>query len=76
MRALDDVKRWMKFMGWTNDGGPGAVKLAYGGTVIARHGDKMWTEDVEEACAKAERQHIIAEIERREALRVAPHPTR
>lgn len=73
MAVLNKVKSWMRFMGWTQDGGPGAVKLAYGGTVVARHGDATWIADTEEACANVEREAIIAEIERREAMRGSSH---
>jgi hypothetical protein len=69
MSKLADVQKWMTFLGWSQGGAPGAVKTQYGGTVIARYGDADWIKDVEEACAKSERQAVRSEIERRELLR-------
>lgn len=67
--ALEAVKSWMKFFGWTNDGAPGAVKTVYGGTVVAHYGDETWIKDVQEAIDKAERQRLISEIEHRERIK-------
>lgn len=69
MAALEKVKSWMTFFGWTNGGSPGAVKTEYGGTVVARYGDANWIKDAEEASAKVERAALVAEIARREDLR-------
>ena len=65
MAALGGVKKWMSFMGWTNSGGPGGVKLAYGGTVIARHGDATWIDDVQAACDRDTADKARIELERR-----------
>ena len=66
MSTLAEVKSWMQFYGWRDGGGPGSVKLAYGGSVVAKHGDAQWVKDVEEACAAIEREAARREIERRE----------
>jgi hypothetical protein len=55
MSALDDVKSYMEFWGWTNGGNPGSVKNDSRGNVIATHGDKIWSSDVENACATLNR---------------------
>lgn len=55
MTALDDVKEYMEFWGWTNGGNPGSVKKDSRGQVIAIHGDKNWAADVENACATLKR---------------------
>lgn len=68
MTALDDVKKWMWFIGWTDGGAPGAVKHDADGTVVARAGDITWVTDIEECCAKSERAMIVAEIERRATI--------
>lgn len=57
MSALQDVKSYMEFWGWRNGGGPGSVKVAYGGSVIAKHGDATWIADVEKACDTLKRLH-------------------
>ena len=63
MSALDDVKSYMDFWGWTDGGGPGSVKYDDERRVIARYGEKQWRDDVERACAVIERLHkrIIGE---------------
>jgi hypothetical protein len=53
--TLREVKSWMSFWGWTNDGGPGAMKFDADNKIIAYHGDAMWVADVEEASAKIDR---------------------
>jgi len=63
--ALDSVKSWMRFFGWTNDGGPGGEKLSDTNAVIAQHGDIVWIADVEQAIERSERAKIVAEIELR-----------
>jgi hypothetical protein len=68
MAALDSVKSWMNFWGWSEGGGPGAVKRDIAGEAIAVHGDATWLKDVELASEKVERQAVIAELERRDAL--------
>lgn len=55
MAKVADIESWMTFFGWTNNGRPGAVKCAYGGTVIARHGDAVWNADVNSAIIRVER---------------------
>jgi hypothetical protein len=70
VKGLDDVKSWMTWMGWTDGGGPGSQKLDADGQPQARHGDAIWIADVQEACAKAERENIKAEIERRDREQV------
>lgn len=50
MSALDDVKGYMEFWGWTDGGNPGSVKKDEHGNVIARHGDRHWVADVDNAC--------------------------
>lgn len=67
MQILDDVKSWMGFMGWTDGGSPGSVKRDAEGKTVAKAGDNTWVADVEEAIEKAERQRIVAELERRES---------
>jgi hypothetical protein len=68
MNALQDVKGWMSWWGWTNDGEPGSVKKDADGNVIGRHGDPLWQRDVEYACYKSQKRHdeqaLIDEIER------------
>lgn len=71
MQALDDVKSWMTFFGWRDGGGPGSIKQDADGRAIARHGDATWIEDVQTCIEKAERQRLVAEIERRESLRAS-----
>lgn len=51
MNALNDVKGYMEFWGWSDGGGPGSVKRDDGGRMIAKHGDAQWQTDVEMACA-------------------------
>lgn len=55
MATVDAVKAWMTYFGWTRDGGPGSVKLAYGGTIIAKQGDDVWLSDVNGAILRVER---------------------
>lgn len=55
MGRLNEVKSWMHWYGWTQHGGPGAVKLDRDGMPIARHGDATWQADVDEALATEER---------------------
>ena len=57
MNALADVKGYMEFWGWTDGGGPGAVKLTTDGDIVARHGDAIWIANVEEACVILDRIH-------------------
>lgn len=67
--ALEEVKSWMGFMGWTDGGQPGSVKKDAAGQRIAGHGDGTWVRDVEDACERTERAAIVREIERREHSR-------
>lgn len=53
---LRDVKSVMNSLGWTNNGGPGSVKLDSKGRMVASHGDKVWEEDVERATTAVARQ--------------------
>lgn len=53
MSILSEVKSWMRFWGWTEQGGPGAVKQDIAGRAIARHGDQTWNADVDLAEKKA-----------------------
>lgn len=53
MSILSEVKSWMRFWGWTERGGPGAVKRDAAGRAIARHGDETWHADVDLAEGKA-----------------------
>lgn len=57
MDALDDVKSYMHFWGWSQQGGPGAIKLDDAGNIIGRHGDAVWIADVDAACATLGRLH-------------------
>jgi hypothetical protein len=52
---LDETKSWMRWWGWTNDGGPGAVKIDADKRIIARHHDETWHADVEKAYQLARR---------------------
>lgn len=47
---LREVKSYMEFWGWTNGGGPGAMKFDVDNKIIAHHGDATWIADVENAC--------------------------
>jgi hypothetical protein len=49
--TLRDVKGYMEFWGWTNGGGPSAIKFDESNNIIAHYGDAIWIKDVEEACA-------------------------
>lgn len=51
MSAIKEVKGYMSFWGWTNQGGPGAMKFDADNKIIAHHGDAMWVADVEKASA-------------------------
>jgi hypothetical protein len=68
--CLRDVKEWMTFLGWTHDGGPGAVKHDWEGKKVAGHGDATWIADVDDVLGKIEREKARAEIARRELLGV------
>lgn len=68
---LDEIKRWMTFIGWTDGGNPGSVKKDAHGMTIAAHGDATWIEDVQDCCARAERAAAIAELERRASLKTS-----
>lgn len=57
MSRLDDVKSYMNFWGWSQHGGPGAVKTDVDGRIIGRHGDAVWIADVDKACATLARLH-------------------
>lgn len=48
---LREVKEYMEFWGWTNGGGPGAVKFGVMNKILAYHGDATWIADVEKASA-------------------------
>jgi hypothetical protein len=61
MYTLREVKSYMEFWGWTNGGGPNAVKLDEDRRIIAYHGDETWSKDVEEACKVIQRLAEIAE---------------
>lgn len=62
---LDGIKSWMSFEGWTDGGAPGSTKLDADRKVVARHGDKTWTEDVERCCDRVAAAQAKAELERR-----------
>lgn len=66
---LDEIKRWMKFIGWTDGGNPGSVKKDADGEIVAHHGDATWVEDVQDCCRKAEAEAAKAELLRRSAAR-------
>lgn len=53
MTILAEVKSWMTFWGWTDEGGPGAVKQDVAGRTVARHGDDTWNADLVVAEKKA-----------------------
>lgn len=55
MNTLADVKSYMEFWGWTQQGGPGAVKLDDEFRTIGRHGDAVWIADVDKAIATLQR---------------------
>lgn len=55
MNALADVKSYLSFWGWTDDGNPGSVKIDADQKVIARHGDAEWIADVDKALATLDR---------------------
>ena len=55
MSALDDVKSYMDFWGWTDGGNPGSVKYDAERRVIARYGGSQWIADVERACETLKR---------------------
>lgn len=46
---LREIKSYMTFWGWTNSGGPGAMKFDADDKIIAHHGDATWVADVEKA---------------------------
>lgn len=50
MSALNDVKGYMDFWGWSDGGNPGSKKTDEAGRVIAKHGDATWIADVQKAC--------------------------
>lgn len=50
MDTLREVKSYMSFWGWTNDGNPGSIKKDVDGKTIAHYGDPAWIEDVDKAC--------------------------
>ena len=50
MDTLREVKSYMNFWGWTDQGNPGSVKKDVDGKVIAHHGDATWISDVDRAC--------------------------
>lgn len=54
------VKSWMRFLGWTNEGAPGAVKKTCDGAVIGKHGDAVWNADVDHAIKQIERERESA----------------
>ncbi|MEZ2410591.1 hypothetical protein AB6806_27720 [Bosea sp. RCC_152_1] len=49
MADIDETKSWMRWWGWTNDGGPGAIKIDADEQPIAYHGDPTWHADVDKA---------------------------
>jgi hypothetical protein len=54
---LAEVKKWMRWFGWTNLGGPGSTKIeADGRPSGAVHGDTTWQRDIEEALRLEGRQ--------------------
>lgn len=60
MSTLSETKSWMTWWGWTNGGGPGAVKLDVTGNVIARHRDSIWQADVDKAYELARKERARA----------------
>lgn len=74
MSTVDKVASWMRSFGWPQGGWPGDFKRDANGAVIAAAGDNTWINDMEEACAKVERDAIIAELERRDRERGSDAP--
>lgn len=67
---LRKIKSDMAFMGWKGDPETGfSHKEDVNGKPIARHHDATWLADYEEADARAQRNEIRYEIERRAAER-------
>jgi len=62
MARLKNVESWMNWWGWTNNGGPGAVKLDTDHRTIARHGDAVWQEDIDRAIRRDERDQADDEL--------------
>lgn len=54
--TLSQVKRWMTFFGWTNEGGPGSVKRDADDRIVARFQDATWCVDLDEAQRHADRE--------------------
>jgi hypothetical protein len=50
MNALNDVKSYMEFWGWTNGGNPGSIKHDVEKKIVAYYGDATWIDDVQRAC--------------------------
>lgn len=67
--AIEEIKSWMRFLGWSKDGGPGAEKIDADGKRVGQHGDAVWIKDVDHATAMIEQRRILDEIERRNRLR-------
>lgn len=65
IEVLGRVGERMAALGWERGGVPGSVKRGPSGEIAANAGDMTWVKDMEEACEHAERQAIVAEIERR-----------
>lgn len=57
LTALDDVKGYMEFWGWSAGGAPGSVKQDDDGRIIALYGDAQWVADVQRACDTLGRLH-------------------
>jgi hypothetical protein len=66
VNTIQKVWRWMSFLGWSEEGRPGSRKTDGAGKIVAHHGDITWVSDVEDACARIERQAIRDELEKRE----------
>lgn len=69
MDTLKEIRSWMNFMGWSDGGNPGSFKRNADGSIVARHGDTTWINDVQDACDRTEREAAKAEVLRRENLR-------
>lgn len=64
--TVSKVGKWMAFFGWSDEGRPGSHKIDVTCKVVAHHGDSTWIADVEDACARIERQAIRDELEERD----------
>ena len=68
MKQLEEIRTLMTEKGWTNQGGPDAVKLDSEGNVIAERQSNTWVEDFQNAC-----DTIIGRIAFHELVRRSNH---